>query len=87
MVLTTKQVWERYGDGDLSELLNHVVRQPNDQREFPIGIVWKVGEQFWYAILISDRSGRKLSVDPVYPDEQWFDYCRFQRRKSAGAKA
>ena len=79
--LTTKQVWERYGDGDLSELLDYAVKHLNDQRDFPIGIVWKVGNLFWCAILVSSGSDRKLNVDRDDPVNPWLDDVRFLVRK------
>jgi hypothetical protein len=85
--LTTKQVWERYGDGDLSELFDHAARRPEDQREFPIAIIWKVDDQFWYASLSSDGTRRGLNIDRIRSGFLWIDRFRFLRRKSAGAKA
>ena len=85
--LTTKQVWERYGDGDLSELLDYALKHPNDQREALIGIVWKVGDQFWFAFLDGYGSRRRLDVRRDRPGGQWDDNDRFLRGKSAVAKA
>lgn len=83
VVLTTQQVYERYGDAmaDFSELLDHAVRRPADQLETPIGIVWKVGDQFWYAFLNSDGSVRSLGVRQGHPVVQWGVSYRFLRRK------
>ena len=83
VMLTTQQVCDRYGDqmADLSEFLDYAIRNPEAQREKPIGIVWKVGAQFWYAYLYSDGSHRKLYVYRDYPDVQWLVSDRFLVRK------
>lgn len=80
---TTKQVYQRYGDkmADLSELLDYGIKNPDTQRQLPIGIVWKVGDQFWYAILSSSGSLCELDVNQGYPDIEWNDYFRFLVRK------
>lgn len=81
--LTTKQVYEKYGDkmADLSELLAYGINNPDTQREFPIGIVWKDGDQFWCAYLRSRGSERELFVYQVHPDAVWYGICRFLVRK------
>lgn len=81
--LTTEQVYEKYGDkmADLSELLDYGIKNPETQREFPIGIVWKVGDQFWYAVLIGSGAGRRLRVRQDHPDVEWCVSCRFLVRK------
>jgi hypothetical protein len=77
--LTTKQVYEKYGDkmASLSELLAYGINNPDTQRSFPIGIVWKDGDQFWYAYLDSFGSERMLCVDQVRPSDEWNGSCRF----------
>ncbi len=80
VTLTTQHVWDRYGDGDLSELLDYAIMHPDDQRKAPIGIVWKVGNEFWCASL-GGACGRCLGVRRGHPGVRWGDGCRFLRRK------
>jgi hypothetical protein len=81
--LTTQQVFDRYGDkmASLSELLDYGIKNPETQRKFPIGIVWKVGDQFWYAYLDGDGMGRGLRVSRDRPFIEWSDDYRFLVRK------
>jgi hypothetical protein len=70
--LTAKQIWGRLGDGDLSELLNYGITNPDAQREFRISILWKDETgQFWYASLRSTGSSRGLDINRVRPDNVW----------------
>lgn len=81
--LTNQQVYERYGDkmASLSELLDYGIKNPEMQRQFPIGIVWKVGDQFWFAYLFSLDSDRELNVYQEHPYGVWNDDFRFLVRK------
>ncbi len=83
--LTTEQVHEKYGDkmADLSELLDYGIKNPETQCEFTIGIVWKEGDQFWCAVLLSLGSRRELGVRRDRPGVGRGDGSRFLVRKSA----
>jgi len=82
--LTAQQVFDRYGSkmASLAELLQFAIQNPGIQCQFPIGIVWKDETgQFWYAILSSGGSDRKLDVDRGRPVAPRDDNYRFLLRK------
>lgn len=82
--LITQRVFDLYGDkmASLSEFLDYGIKNPETQREFPLGIVWKDETgQFWYADFSSDSTGRGMNVDRDHPDDEWHDHCRFLVRK------
>ncbi|MEO8065598.1 MAG: hypothetical protein ABI643_01935 [Candidatus Doudnabacteria bacterium] len=83
VILTTTEVYEKCGDkmADLSELLDYGKKNPETQRKFPIAIVWKVGDQSWFAILDGNELYRELVISRDRPDFQWSVRYRFLVRK------
>lgn len=84
--LTTQQIYDRYFAGDnaadLSDLEMFGIKHPDVQRQFPVVVIWKVGDEFWYAVLHGGGSGRNFYVDRDDADVRWSRSFRFLARKS-----
>ena len=84
MYLKTKEIYEKYGDqmAGLCELLDYGIKNPNVQRNFLVGIVWKdENGQFWEAYLGNHDPERSLGVVQASPRDEWHCHSRFLVRK------
>lgn len=68
--LKIQKIYELYADNmaTLSELLQCGINKPKSQLKYPIHIVWKVGDQFWFARLSRSQSQRILDIDKIRED-------------------